>query len=374
MAPTAETVQRIAAVSGPAIRNLQATQCYQDLSTAIRARIPGGANWCTFATWASKQAGQTIRGRDFENLLREHLEQSSKIPLMLRDILLLLSGERGMLFSHIRDIILELGPLRRSSEKVAEGNQKVFAEIGLLFAQFLEAADDDAKFAAFLEAMRPGDPPDGQGLLVRAFRLYRQLIAMPAGRAKAEQLLLANLLIGLHEQTRLQPEIRGALDGAIVRAEDIDDLLFGKLCAKRGFLTRLLDRFLPSRLDPLRRLTRPLAEEVKEAVRIVVTDHLMTLTLPPDRVLRLGRDVPGRFPPNLASIANPDLAAELKKVDLSPDTLAQSGAIDWANFGERMHFIADLFRAFQEDDSLFDPPFTPDQVTMIESGGLPSGL
>ena len=27
-------------------------------------RAPGGANWCTFATWASRQAGRTIRGED----------------------------------------------------------------------------------------------------------------------------------------------------------------------------------------------------------------------------------------------------------------------------------------------------------------------
>ncbi len=373
MAPTAERVQQIAAGTDPVVRNLRITQCYQDLSVAIRARIPGGANWCTFATWASKQAGQTIRGQDLENLLREHLEQSSKVPLMLRDILLFLSGERGMLFSHIRDIVLELGPLRRSSEQVSVGNQKVFAEIGLLFAQFLAAADDDAKFSAFLAALRPGGPPDGQDLLARAFKLYRPLLVMPAGKAKAEQLLLANLLVGLHEQTRLQPQIQGALEGAIIRAEDIDELLFGRLRANRGKFMRMLDWLIPSRLDPLRRLTRPLAEEVKEAVRIVITDHLMTLTFPPDRVLRLARDVPGRFPPDLASIANPDLAAELKKVDPTPGTPAQSGATDWSNFPERMHYIADLFRAFQEDGSLFDPPFTADQVAKIEDGVIPSG-
>ena len=64
-APTVAAVERIAALDDPVVRNLQITQCYSELSRAFAARIDGGpANWCTFATWASKQAGQTIRGED----------------------------------------------------------------------------------------------------------------------------------------------------------------------------------------------------------------------------------------------------------------------------------------------------------------------
>ena len=49
----------------PVVRNLRITQCYHALSAAVAERISPGANWCTFATWASRQAGQTIRGEDF---------------------------------------------------------------------------------------------------------------------------------------------------------------------------------------------------------------------------------------------------------------------------------------------------------------------
>ncbi len=66
--PTTADVDRIAAVSDPVIRNLQITQAYHELAAAVAARV-GGANWCTFATWASKQAGQTIRKEDLAHLL-----------------------------------------------------------------------------------------------------------------------------------------------------------------------------------------------------------------------------------------------------------------------------------------------------------------
>ena len=66
--PTTAEVDRIATLSDPVVRNLQITQCYHELAMVLAARV-GGANWCTFATWASRQAGQTIRKEDFARLL-----------------------------------------------------------------------------------------------------------------------------------------------------------------------------------------------------------------------------------------------------------------------------------------------------------------
>ena len=60
--PGVADVARIAALENPVIRNLEITECYADLSAAMRARTGGAADWCTFATWASRQAGSTIRG------------------------------------------------------------------------------------------------------------------------------------------------------------------------------------------------------------------------------------------------------------------------------------------------------------------------
>jgi len=61
-APRVDEVERVAAGDNPVLRNLEITECYADLSAAMRPRTGGAADWCTFATWASRQAGRTIRG------------------------------------------------------------------------------------------------------------------------------------------------------------------------------------------------------------------------------------------------------------------------------------------------------------------------
>src|SRR6476469_5638940 len=72
MTPTPEEIIRIAGMPVDTLRNLQITTCYHDLSIAMASRSGRTANWCTFATWASRQAGQTIRGEDLRaKLLRE---------------------------------------------------------------------------------------------------------------------------------------------------------------------------------------------------------------------------------------------------------------------------------------------------------------
>src|SRR5512143_3453407 len=67
--PDVRQVEQIAAHSDSIIRNLQITQCYHELSAALAGRTELSANWCTFATWASKQAGQTIRKEDLARTL-----------------------------------------------------------------------------------------------------------------------------------------------------------------------------------------------------------------------------------------------------------------------------------------------------------------
>jgi hypothetical protein len=55
----------------------------------------------------------------------------------------------------------------RASAAVARGNLKVFEEIGLQFARYLDGLP--------LDDLRPGDPPEGQRLLSEAFAHYAQL-------------------------------------------------------------------------------------------------------------------------------------------------------------------------------------------------------
>ncbi len=64
-----EEIKRVSAQPEPVLGNLQITQCYHELSVAFASRMGHVANWCTFATWASKQAGQTIRRQDMKRTL-----------------------------------------------------------------------------------------------------------------------------------------------------------------------------------------------------------------------------------------------------------------------------------------------------------------
>src|SRR5215212_7254038 len=80
---TVEKIDSIASLADPVLRNLQITQCYCELSTNFSKRIGPGANWCTFATWASKQAGETIRHEDLQRTLENLLKNEPEIEAAL---------------------------------------------------------------------------------------------------------------------------------------------------------------------------------------------------------------------------------------------------------------------------------------------------
>jgi hypothetical protein len=154
-------------------------------------------------------------------------------------------------------------------------------------------------------------------------------------------LVLANLEIGLHEQTRLQPEIAEALDAPTA--------------ADQGLLKRILGWPLQ------RRLTR--------LSREVVTRSLMVLSLP-GAVLFLGRNLDMPLPP---SGGNAELAELLARYEPAPPAADDCGARDWAQLRQRMHYISHLFRAYHGRPELASPPFTPAQVERLRAGELPDG-
>jgi hypothetical protein len=77
--PGIAEVETICAIPDPIVRNLRITQAYGEMSRALAARGRSGANWCTFATWASKQAGQTIRQEDLARRVEDHLGRSEAV-------------------------------------------------------------------------------------------------------------------------------------------------------------------------------------------------------------------------------------------------------------------------------------------------------
>jgi hypothetical protein len=266
---------------------------------------------------------------------------------------------------------------KRNSEAVARGNRKVFEEIGFEFARFLAALTDrrpdDKKLAAFLDGLRPGEPSDGQRYLRQAFTHYHRALGAGDLIEKAQLMLLANLEIGFHEQTRLQPEIVEAMhapivDPRILRRRLLEALFPTPDSGWREWLASLGDRARPL-LDARDRL----ADEARRVGRLAITEQMMTLAMPDGRTLRLGHDLDAAFPDALVSVRLPELVALLARVDPTTDSLYGTGAEDWGNLPDRMHFIADLFRASHLTPVLFDPPFSADQTAQIEAGRRPPG-
>jgi hypothetical protein len=375
--PNVDEVDRIARLRDPIIRNLQITQCYYEISQSVAPLAGPSANWCTFATWASKQAGQTIRTEDLVHAFEERFYVSTEATALLQNIVTRVGRWGAELETqNLKAVVLRaLNPgeaLARASDAVARGNRKVFQEIGREFARFLATFHDDTRFdpdeiARFCASLRPGDPPDGQRVLGEAFGAYCEARHAEDAKDKSELMLLANLRAGFHEQIRLQPEIAEALHTSLPNPEELKRKLLANLVS--GFWIRSDLAQFSGRSLWLDRLVH----EINRLIGQVITEHLMTLHLPGGEVVRLGRDLTTTFPPVLAEIRNPKLRQMLAQTDSTPDSLVGSGATDWANFKERMQFITDFFRAYQERSQLFDAPFTPEQVTSLKSGRKPSG-
>jgi hypothetical protein len=323
MAPDVAEVERIVAIPDPVIRNLEITHCYSLLAAAVAERGESCANWCTYATWASRQAGRTIRGEDLLDHLMRELGRDAELLHPIRSLWRWLL-RRGLLRPGTwlgrltRTLHTPFDAFELAGAAVARGNLKVFEEIGLEFARWLES----------------GRAPQSPPLLHQAFTRYERAGGDP------EQLVLANLEIGLHEQTRLQPEIREALDAATTPTE------------------RLWKRILGW----------PLQRQLSRFAREALTRSLMVLTLP-GGVLALGRHLDRPVQPP----ADAELAALLGRYEPVPPALDDCGAKDWSVLDQRMHYLSHLFRAYHEDGALASPPFTPAQVERFRAGELPDG-
>ena len=114
---------------------------------------------------------------------------------------------------------------------------------------------------------------------------------------------------------------------------------------------------------------------MRRRLRLVITELLMTLRMPgrPETVLHLGHDLRDAFPVELRRVELPALQALLARVDPTPDSTVGSGAADWADLPDRMHFIADLFRSWHARGELYDAPYDAAQVAAMAAGRVPEG-
>ncbi len=363
-----EDLVRIAELEEPVIRNLLITQRYHDLSRGLtRVLGPANANWSTFATWASKTAGQSIREEEVPPELVQFLEREARLGARLEHFYATL-GPLARFAPRLDPFDLARAVVREVARQISEGNLRVFAELSPLFAEFAAlfadaAGRSEAGLASFLSKLAPGPAEQGgQDALAQAFRNYFEASLVADERGRVELILLGNVQIGLHEQTRLQPNIAGALDAPF--SESVYER-FGAAGPKflhpvlRG-LVRLIVRFF--------------ARNLLEDWQRLATRLLMKLAAPNGDEIPLGHDLPPeRFDPLLTRLQNPELTAFLGRYEPDLTTTRGSAAVNWTALGDRMRFIGELFRVSQRDPSWFEQPFTDAQRLEIEAGRVPRG-
>ncbi len=372
-----DDIQAITQMADPVLRNLFITQRYHDLSLALSAAVSGAdVNWSTFASWASKTAGESIRNEEVPPFVSALVDGAGDAAPHLRAVsaaLQAVSPHAGSPSAFLLATIQQT--LATVSSFVAHGNLAVFAELAPQFVRFAatfgdDDAFDDAKLAAFTALLAPG-PVDqgGQDLLRTAFSSYYRARFEQDPAARARLLLFGNCLVGLHEQTRLQPDIAAAIN-APVTVILRDHVHAGMPQGLADGLGHAVEAALAA-----------LAPEVEKLWQRIATRFLMRLALPGGQELPLGRDIPRSaaarafLPAALQDITSPpglvDLLATYDRA--RGDTDAGSASVDWAVLADRMNFIVNLFRSSQQDLALFGEPFSAEQRAELAAGRLPAG-
>ena len=378
LVPSVDDVRQIASIANPVIRNLEITQCYSRLAAAFAARSGEGANWCTYATWASRQAGRTIRGEDLLEQLGRTLWGGRRllhpIATLWRRLL-----RRGLFQPETRigrltaALHTPFDAFESASAAVARGNLKVFEEIGLEFARYLEECPPDVaespRLQPFLDGLRLGDPPDGQRYLRQAFARYERRPLERDPKTRTELAVLANLEIGLHEQTRLQPEIREALDAAYATQQDLGERALEALFPSAARWWPIVRRPAAAVVGVVAKAVQRMASRL---AREVITESFMVLSLP-GRVLALGTHLTDAYPEALEAPADVELIELLARFEPVAPAPDDCGARDWSDLQQRMHYIVHMFRAFHLSEQLSRPPFSPEQVATFSRGIVPDG-
>jgi hypothetical protein len=368
MHPMDMSVQEIAGMSDPVLRNLLITQRYHEFAVRLRDAGAGeDATWCAFAVWASKTAGATIRGEVLPAKAKQFMTESPAQEVLQR----FNHGVTGWAWKHlthdhigqvIEDVTDDV------SKQIAEGNVLVFAELAPLFTALIGALHllpgTSQELAAALAPVLAPLASDKDGVaVVAAFEAYEHALFDPAARPAL--VLRANTLAVAHEQRRLQPAISAALDAAI------SDTL--KKVIERDVVGHLPTAEVRHLLNGL---TGEVCSVLDQAWDTALTEAIMQLVTP-NETLDLRRDIPpppgGMFPPELRDLSGTEAESAVAQWDRTHGKGAPSGAHDWAVLEQRMNFIVNLFRSRQRDASLFNPPFSDAQLAVLAQGQLPPG-
>ena len=227
---------------------------------------------------------------------------------------------------------------------------------------------DPVALQRFLDRLEPGEPPEGQRYLRQAFAHYERRRHESDPRVRAQLAVLANLEVGFHEQTRLQPEIREALDAAYATKEDL-----GRRALEAVFPSA--PRWWPVVRRPAAAVAGVVAAGTQRAssnlAREVITESFMVMSLP-ERVLALGAHLDDAYPDELREPSDAELTELIARFEPVPPDPDDCGARDWSVLEQRMHYIVHLFCAFHLREELSRPPFTPNRWRASAGASCPT--
>ncbi len=394
---TLKELDEILAIEDDQVRNLRVTQGYYALSHHL-GNVLGSenANWCTFAVWASRQAGVVIRGevaamaaiRNF--VVRRERHRGKRSP-ELTDSNDWYAWTQWLMKAHASHwnqgrvepwtlLLLVFGSFSRAT---SQGNTDVFEDIARQFLPFTtilrkSTSLTDPEMLAFLGGLSPLPARDGgQQELKIGLEQYFQAKHTSDPDERARLMLYGNCCVGYHEQTRLDDAISRAVNSPITYIRDDVVMWYtygiGATTLMRSLLGWPLHR-------AVRRALIPMVEFVAQWVwQTISIGWVMELSIPGETFI-LGRDLPRlptgeSFPVPLRTEAlrtmDTDLFAWLSFA--APNRLNGTGARDWTSLPERMNTICNLFRSRQQQPTLYLAPFTPEQTRVIYEGKVPSG-
>jgi len=309
------------------LRNLQITQTYHEIGLLFQqlTRTSPQANWPSIATWASNTVGMGIRKTMLPHWVDEVLEGW---PVWVRKALKLDADLLDKVFDRL---------LNTTSLALSGGNALVFDEIGTAFSRFgvyfanASLTPAPTRLEALLATFPPASP------LRQALTFYYRAMHEPAN---ATQLVYyANAIVGLDEQTKLQPFIYTA------------------------FLSNVSVHIL--------------GRSVTLNFSAPMTRLLMSLIMPGE-VLFMGRDLPPRpmdgraWSVGLDNLSLPGLLPYYLQFAPSATSLAHTAATDWVPLAQRMRYVWPMFRSRQDNSQNDCPPFNSSQVEMIFEGFPPA--
>ena len=363
---SAEEIDLILNQKNLLVRNLQITLGYHKVARMLRGfSSTENVNWFGFGVFASKTAGQAIRHELLPGPLKSAMIRAAGYDNTLVYFHNVLESSSDPVAQNTDSLLVEI--LTRVSLLLSKGNLMIFQEVAKPYVDLVNTFGHDwqpneTKFQAFVDRhFIPGHFEDGgQEWLIESCACFYQARFTTDAKKKAELILMGNLLLGYHEQSRLQPIIEKSI------AVPFDVLTEG---------------MLPD--DDL----KPLSRRGKMAQRAIglsrqmilrsITRMWMAYSLP-TRSLRVGKDLVAptgmtNFPRHLIIIENPRCQELVLTFDNDLNTLAGSAAGNWGNLMDRMNFLVTFFRSYQHYQLLYNKPFLDSQIAMIEAGYFPHG-